>query len=121
MILVDTSVWIDHARGRAPHLDDLLRSNVVAQHPFVIGELLLGAVRSRRELSVRLGTLLGATVARDEDVFGLIGDAGLSGTGIGFVDAHLLAAARLSLNGKLWTHDEKLRAQAGRLGLAYSR
>ena len=119
MILIDTSVWIDHAKGRAPHLDELLRMNVVAQHPYVIGELLLGVVRSRTELTIRLGKLLHARVARDEDVFQLIEDGALGGTGIGFVDAHLLASTKLSLNGRIWTHDRRLAAQADRLGLAY--
>lgn len=120
MILPDTSVWIDHARGEVRELDRLLAQNVVAEHPFVIGELLLGAVRSRGELAARIGTLIPATKVRDEDVLALIEAAPLHGSGIGYVDAHLLASALESKNCRLWTRDRRLASQAKRLGLAYT-
>ena len=120
MILPDTSVWIDHARGEAPELEGLLRQNVVAEHPFVLGELLLGAVRSRALLAQRLGTLLHATKVRDQDVLTLIETARLHGSGIGYVDAHLLASALGSKNCRLWTRDRKLADQAARLGVAFA-
>jgi predicted nucleic acid-binding protein len=42
----------------------------------------------------------------------------LYGRGIGYVDAHLLASARLTAGGSLWTRDKRLHAVAGQLGLA---
>jgi predicted nucleic acid-binding protein len=39
MILVDTSVWVDHLRRHNAGLADLLSHGRVVVHPFVIGEV----------------------------------------------------------------------------------
>jgi hypothetical protein len=43
----------------------------------------------------------------------------LSGLGIGYVDAHLLAATLLTTDASLWTRDKRLAAAAADLEIAY--
>ena len=117
MILVDTSIWIDHFRRDDPRLIDTLERGEVLIHPFVIGEVALGSLGRRVAV---LGLLLdqpSAPMAMDAEVLALIETEHLHGSGIGYVDAHLLAAARLSGAG-LWTRDRRLHAVAERLGVA---
>ena len=118
MILVDTSVWIDHLRSTSAILSELLGDGEVLVHPFVLGELALGNLRRRDTFLSGLRDLPQAAVASDEEVIGLIDRQTLFGRGIGYVDAHLLAAARLTAGTKLWTHDRRLQAVAAQLGLA---
>lgn len=118
MILVDTSVWIDHLRNSDAALAELLEKGMVLAHPFVIGELALDSLRQR---GVVLGALLGlprATVADDDEVLRFIDQEKLFGLGIGYVDAHLLAAVRLTGDAFLWTRDKNLAVAADRLSLA---
>ena len=118
MILVDTSIWIDHLRSGDPQLIAHLQSGEVLIHPFVIGELSLGNLRQRQEILGALQDLPKATKATDIEVLGFIEQAELFGLGIGFVDAHLLASAKLSANTQLWTRDKRLFNAAVRLNLA---
>ena len=118
MILVDTSVWIEHLRTSNEMLIALLNGGEVLGHPFVIGELALGSLRRRDAFLSDLWDLPQATVAWDEEVLDLIDRETLFGRGIGYVDAHLLAAARLTAGTKLWTRDRRLQAVATELGLA---
>jgi predicted nucleic acid-binding protein len=118
MILVDTSVWVDHFRVFDERLVALLNAGEVLGHPFVSGELALGNLRRRDAVLGDLRDLHQAEVASDEDVLQLIDREALFGRGIGYVDAHLLAAARLTVDGKLWTRDRRLQAVAAQLGLA---
>ena len=118
MILVDTSVWIDHLRTGDPHLVELLEDARVLAHPWVTGELALGRLSHRDEILGLLSQLPQATVATDVEVLTLIENQRLSGLGIGYVDAHLLAATLLTPGARLWTRDTKLRATAARQGLA---
>lgn len=118
MILVDTSVWVDHLRAGRPRLADALGRGLVLGHPWVIGELALGHLRQRAEVIGLLANLPPATVATPVEVLALIDASELDGTGIGYVDAQLLAATRLSPGAVLWTDDRRLDAAAGRLGLA---
>ena len=121
MIIVDANVWIDTLRGRAePRLDELVLSEQAAMHPHVLGEIALGSFRDRANILDRLGRLPVPTVAREGDVRYMIDEHELWATGIGYSDAHLLASARLSPDGYLWTRDKRLHAQAERLGVAYS-
>jgi len=91
---------------------------MVLTHPFVIGEIALGFLRSRVTVLASLRKLPRATVARDAEVLALIDQAELVGSGIGYVDAHLLAAARLTPGTQLWTRDQRLHQAAMRLDLA---
>lgn len=120
MILVDTSVWINHLRNNDPHLVRLLTGNSVLGHPFVRGELALGNLRQRNEILSALENLPQAAVAFDNEVNFFIEQHALFGLGIGLIDAHLLASTRLSGNTRLWTQDKRLLAAALRLNLAAS-
>ncbi|SDJ10837.1 MULTISPECIES: type II toxin-antitoxin system VapC family toxin [Bradyrhizobium] len=118
MILADTSIWIDHFRRSDLQLAQLLERGDVAMHPFVIGELLLGRVPRIAEMIGDLNTLPKATVASPEEVLSFIVARRLPGAGIGYVDAHLLAAAALTPETLVWTRDKRLLAAAQSLSLA---
>ena len=118
MILVDTSVWIEHLRAGEERLTALLDAGEVLGHPFVIGELALGNWRERDAFLRDLRDLPRAAVVADAEVLGFIDRQALFGRGIGYVDAHLLAAARLTAGARLWTRDQRLQAVSAELGLA---
>lgn len=118
MILADTSIWIGHLRSGDPTLARLLGSSAVLGHPWVTGELALGNLGNRSEVLGLLRRLPRATVATEEEVLLLIEHQKLSGAGIGYVDAQLLAATRLTADASLWTRDRRLASVAARLGLA---
>ena len=118
MILVDTSVWVEHLRAANEMLIALLNGGKVLAHPFVTGELALGDLRRRDAFLSDLRDLPQAIVASDEEVLQLIDREALFRRDIGYVDAHLLAAARLTAGSKLWTCDRRLQAVAAHLGLA---
>ncbi|MBE3063842.1 MAG: type II toxin-antitoxin system VapC family toxin [Spirochaetes bacterium] len=117
MILVDTSVWIDHLRKGNEHLKSLLVSDEVLSHPFVVGELACGVLQKRSVILKLLQELPVALVADHEEVLRLLEKERLYGCGIGWVDAHLLASARLS-GSRLWTLDTALSAAAAALNLS---
>jgi len=119
MILVDTSVWIDHLRVGDEGLVTLLDSVQVLCHPFVVGELACGNLRNRGEALTLFGELPRVAVATDAEVLYFIEQHGLMGRGIGYIDAHLLAAVSLAGPARLWTRDKRLGAVATDLGLAY--
>ena len=118
MILVDTSVWVDHLRRADEELAALLDDGSVATHPFVIGEIALGHLRPRQSILQMLTELPQTTVATELEVLQLIDRHALSGTGISYVDAHLVAAARLTAGVLIWTRDRSLAGIATRLNLA---
>jgi predicted nucleic acid-binding protein len=120
VILVDTSVWVDHLRAGNPTLRRLLDRSLVLGHPFVTGELALGNLRQRDLVLGALHALPQASVASDGEVLHFIQERALYGLGIGYVDAHLLAAARLTPGATLWIRDKSLHTVAVRLGLAMS-
>jgi hypothetical protein len=107
VILVDTSVWIDHLRRTNRRLTDLLESGDVLGHEFVRGELACGALRNRREILSLLGDLPQATVAAPDEALQFVEAHWLMGRGLGYVDVHLLASARLD-HCTLWTLDKRL-------------
>ncbi|HEY2954425.1 MAG TPA: type II toxin-antitoxin system VapC family toxin [Candidatus Eisenbacteria bacterium] len=117
MILVDTSVWVDHLRFRNPRLVSLLEDSEVLTHPFVVGELACGRLHNRGEILRLLATLPGAVVARHADVLAFVDGRRLAGRGIGWIDAHLLASAVLS-QVRLLTLDRRLARVAGAVGVA---
>lgn len=118
MILVDTSIWVDHLRGGDEALAQLLGNRAVLAHPFVIGELALGHLRQRSSVLRAFFRLPHAIVARNDEVLHFIDRHDLSGRGIGYVDAHLLVAVCLTTDAALWTRDRRLRAAAERLSVA---
>jgi len=117
MTLVDTSVWVDHLRSGNRALVSLLERDEVLTHPFVIGELACGRVRNRREILGLLTALPSAVVAEHQDVLAFVDAHRLPGRGIGWIDAHLLAAARLS-HARLITLDSSLSRAAALAGVS---
>jgi len=118
MILVDTSIWIDHFRHTEPQLVQLLDQSEVVMHPFVLGELALGHVPAIGGKIDDLSRLPQATAASANEVLKFIMDRKLSGLGIGYVDAHLLASGMLMPETLIWTRDKRLLAAAQSLSVA---
>ena len=118
MILVDTSIWVSHLRHGSRQLENLLYDAEVMCHPFIIGELACGNLKNRIEILSLLRALPSApTIEFDEFLF-FIERNRLIGTGIGFVDVHLLASAQLA-GVPLWTTDKRLKSAATRLKVSY--
>jgi predicted nucleic acid-binding protein len=117
VVLVDSSVWIDHLRRSDERLRALLQAERVMTHAVVIGELALGSIANRKSFLQLMDDLPQALPATDEEVRVLIESQGLAGLGIGYGDAHLLAAARLN-SALLWTRDKRLVAVAEKLRLS---
>jgi hypothetical protein len=118
VILLDTSVWVDHFRNSNSTLSELLEREAALTHPFVIGELALGSLRHRELVLRMLSRLPSASVATHEEVLLFINGASLFGRGVGYVDVHLLAAVRLTAGSQLWTLDKRLNDVAAQLGMA---
>jgi hypothetical protein len=111
MILVDTSIWIDHLRSGSPALTAMLQSEVVCCHDFVIGELACGTLRNRMEVLGLLQSLPRLPAVTEDEALFFIEKQQLMGQGIGYIDAHLLAA--VVMNGaRLWTKDRRLKGVA---------
>ena len=119
MILIDTSVWIDHLRVGDNGLAGLLHGSQVLIHPFVTGELACGNLSNRTEVLRLLQDLPQSPVASQNEVLFFIEHNKLMGQGIGFIDAHLLAATALVDGSHIWTRDKRLQLVAADLNLAY--
>lgn len=119
MIIVDSAVWIDHYHRGIEQLTELMAFKALLMHPFVLGEIALGTLRNRGSFLENAADLPIATVAEPQEVFSLISSGELHGSGIGYVDAHLIAATMLTPNGALWTSDRRLKLVAERLGIAF--
>lgn len=119
MILADTSVWIRHIRESQPHLQEALVDGAVFMHPFVLGEIACGNLRARSRTLDMLARLPFSVSASNEEVLALLERHRLFGRGLGWVDAHLLASARLT-SCRLWTLDSSLREAATALKIGYS-
>jgi predicted nucleic acid-binding protein len=118
VILVDTSVWIDHLRRADEVLLDLLTRRQVVVHPFIVGELAVGDLRPRDAVLDGLQKLRRVVVADDDEILRLVEQERLFGLGLGYIDVHLLASALLTPETFLWTRDKGLSAVAERLSLA---
>ena len=119
MILVDTSIWIDHLRSGNAELAGELEAGRALTHPCVIGELACGNLKNRREILELLNRLPAVLTATHVEVMAFIERRGLMGRGIGYVDAHLLASTTLATPARLWTRDKPLAAVAVELDLAH--
>jgi predicted nucleic acid-binding protein len=120
LILVDTSVWVDHLCRGDERLAGLLERGTVLMHPFVAGEIACGSLTDRHAILELLQDLPSAVVAEHSEVFDFIERHALHGRGIGYVDAHLLASVALTDGARLWTRDKRLRLAAEELECAYS-
>ena len=117
LVLIDTSIWVDYINNGDFGLSALLDENRVLVHAYVIGEVALGSIRDRSSRLRGLCEMPSVDIVAQDAVLALIDSGHLWGTGIGYVDAHLLAAA-LAADVGLWTRDKRLRAAAERLGIA---
>ena len=116
MILVDTSVWIEHLRYGNDRLKSLLYDQQVLCHPFVIGELACGMLYNRQQILRMLRALPEARLLEHEEVMSFLDARRLYGRGIGWVDAHLLASTLLT-RCAIWTFDKPLRRAAAALSV----
>ena len=119
MILVDTSVWIDHLRTGEPALATALEGGRVMMHPFVLGELACGNLQNRREVLRLLNALPAAPTATDPEALDFIERRALMGRGLGYIDVHLLASTALAAAARMWTRDRRLAAVAAELELVF--
>ena len=118
MLLIDTSIWIDHFRKQNARLSTALIRGDALMHAFVLGELALGHEQRFAEIFKDLMDLPYAKIASPNEVLRLISRQALAGSGIGYVDAHLVASALLMPDVRLWTRDKRLRAVADRLSIS---
>ncbi len=119
MILVDTSVWIDHLHKGVSRLAEVLENQDVVTHPFVIGELACGELKKRREVLDLLSELPSSVAATDDEVLQFIEDHRMMGKGLSYIDVHLLASVMLTENARLWTRDKRLGAVAAKLRISF--
>jgi predicted nucleic acid-binding protein len=119
MILVDTSVWVDHLNKTDDLLAQLLAQQQVLMHSFVLGEIACGHLRNRPKLLQLLQDLPAAVIAENDEVMAYMERYALYGKGIGYVDVHLLAAVALSAGATLWTRNKRLLWAAQTLGCAF--
>ena len=118
MILVDTSVWVDHLHRGAPAMASLLEEESVVMHPFVIGELACGNLKNRNEVLHLMSTLPAVPVATEAEVLAMIERRKLMGRGLGYIDVHLVASAVLS-GSRIWSRDRQLAATAAELKVGF--
>jgi predicted nucleic acid-binding protein len=118
MVLVDTSVWVEHFRAGTVGLETSLGAGQVVCHPFIIGELACGNLKNRSRIRSLLNTLPKAHLAEHDEVMHIIEKYRLMGKGLGYIDMHLLASAMLT-NVPLWTRDKRLIIASQALGIKY--
>jgi hypothetical protein len=117
MILVDTSVWIDHLHSAEPALVELLGRDEVGCHPLVIEELALRSIKQRGDVLELLGHLGVFPDLTHDEVLNLVEKRRLWGQGLSAVDAHLLGSVSLVPGAKLWTRDKRLVAVSRNVGV----
>ncbi|WP_438751266.1 type II toxin-antitoxin system VapC family toxin [Pararhizobium sp. O133] len=117
MVLIDTSIWVDHLHAPNDILLDLLVAQNGLMHPFVAGEVALGTLRNRKNILQMFGELPQAQVASPAEVMRLIERQTLFGVGIGYVDVHLLASVLLTPHCMLWTRDKRLASAATKMNI----
>ncbi|MEE9395792.1 MAG: type II toxin-antitoxin system VapC family toxin [Methylococcales bacterium] len=117
MVLVDTSIWIDHLRSKDERLVNLLEQGQVSIHPMIIGELACGYLHNRQQLLSLWKNLSYVTEATHNEAVHCLEENKLMGKGIGFIDLHLLASTLLTANTTLWTRDRCLHNLAELIGV----
>jgi len=120
MILVDSSVWVDHFRSSSSQLTHHLDEAEVLSHPFIVGELVVGTLRGVHPVVRAMREMPQALVASHTEFMIFLEQHKLSGLGLSFVDVHLLAATALTPDAALWTRDRRLHQAAVRIGLAWA-
>jgi predicted nucleic acid-binding protein len=116
VILVDTSIWVDHFRYGDADLRKIIEDDRLLCHPFVVGELALGSLRERDALITFLSSQREAVIATHAEVMTVIERHSIFSMGIGYTDAHLLTSTLLDRKSSLWTRDRRLAAAAQKVG-----
>lgn len=119
MVLVDTSVWVDHLRVASGSLAALLEMDEVAMHPFVFGELACGNLANRKKIIALLHALPPVNKVRDDELLLFLERHALVGPGVGLIDVHLLASCHLD-GCRLWTKDKRIRTIATEMDIEFS-
>jgi predicted nucleic acid-binding protein len=117
VILADTSIWIDHLRGRNPEMEKRLGAGQIVTHPYIVAEIALGSLRNRTERLKELDALRQVIVAETREVRHMIEARSLYSRGISLVDAHLLASCVMTPGTLLWTRDVDLEKAARSTGV----
>jgi predicted nucleic acid-binding protein len=117
VILADTSIWIDHLRGRKPEMQALLSDGRIAMHPYVIAEIALGSLQHRQRTFALMESLWRVSVANLDEVRSMIEAHKLYSQGIGLTDAHLIASCLITPGVALWTRHTNLQRVAAALGV----
>jgi predicted nucleic acid-binding protein len=118
MILADTSVWIDHFRSPEPALVRLVQAGELLMHPYVMGELAMGSIADRK-LRLRLWAMMPTVpIVPLEAVLELVEGRHLYSSGIGYMDASLLASSLATRDALLRTRDGKLLGLARKFGIS---
>jgi predicted nucleic acid-binding protein len=120
VILIDTSVWADHFRKSESLLTDIGRSGALVMHPFVVGELAAGYLPQWEQTVSALRLIPAVAIVADDDFFVFLHDQRLMGSGLSFVDLHLLASISATKSARLWSRDKRLNARAEEMGFAYA-
>ena len=118
MILADSSVWANHIRSPDVLMEHFLATDQIVMHPFILGELAMGHLPDRPRFLKRLSDLPTVIKAKDDEVMRLIEDGRHFGTGVGWVDVHLMASVLLDERFTLWTRDRRLNGVAAHYGRA---
>jgi predicted nucleic acid-binding protein len=116
VILVDTSIWIDHFRHGDAELRRIIHDDRLLCHPFIVGELALGSLRERDAVIAFLAAQREATIATHSEVMTTIDRYAIFSMGIGYTDVHLLTSTLLDRRSSLWTRDKRLAAAAQKVG-----
>jgi predicted nucleic acid-binding protein len=119
VVLVDTSVWVDHFRVASGSLASLLEMDEVAVHPFVLGELACGNLANRKEIIALLHALPPVNKVEDDELLLFMERHALMGRGVGLIDVHLLASCHLD-GCRLWTKDKRLQALSTEMEIEFS-
>lgn len=117
MILADTSIWIDHLRGRTTEMQKLLGAGQIVMHPYVVAEVSLGSLKDRQGTFALMESLWQAKVAELNEVRQMIEAHSLYAKGLGLTDAHLIASCLITPGTQLWTRDASLGKAARALGV----
>ena len=119
MILVDSPVWIDHLHKSNSTLSRLLQSeDIVYCHDLVIGELAVGNIKNRGKILQMMQKLLKVPRVTESRALDFIDKYRLMGSGLSYVDAHLLASCQ-EFGFLLWTNDKKLAEIAKKFNISY--
>lgn len=120
MVLVDTSVWVNHFRQGDKALTNLIETDLALIHPLVIGEIACGTPPEPRQQTLAdLALLKRANEATLPEVMSFIEREKLFDLGCGIVDMVLLASTLLTPNAKLWTGDKRLAVLAERFNVRF--